>query len=308
MGEVTATPLSAELSSPTCARFSLTGVQLKLSLVKGKSGFTFPANSETGSWIIKLPSQEFPSLPQLESTTMEWARHSGFSVPNCEVISTSEIHGFNLAEFGRPPIAFAVERFDRAGECRIHQEDFAQALDLPPRHKFGISGGRLGVSYGKLALLVRDVCGYEQMMEFQKRLAFIIASGNGDAHLKNWSFQWSERRASLSPLYDQVSTVSLSPFGWQFGKKPGLCFSIGKRKVFAEIDLRALQRHCQQIQCSDAEEHFMSCLELFAQSYAELTAVPRAMHEALLIHWQRTPLLQRVGRLPSPVSLVDEAH
>ena len=46
-------------------RFSLAGVQLKFSAVQAaKGGLTIPASGVGGSWIIKLPSREFPGVPE----------------------------------------------------------------------------------------------------------------------------------------------------------------------------------------------------------------------------------------------------
>jgi len=39
-------------------------------------------------------------------------------------------------------------------------------------------------------------------------MVHVIASGNGDAHLKNWSLRYADRRAArLAPAYDLVPTV-----------------------------------------------------------------------------------------------------
>jgi len=45
------------------------------------------------------------------------------------------------------------------------------------------------------------------LREFVRRLAFSVLVGNGDAHLKNWSLVYPDRRVpTLSPAYDLVST------------------------------------------------------------------------------------------------------
>lgn len=44
--------------------------------------------------------------------------------------------------------------------------------------------------------------------EFIGRVAFMLGSGNADAHLKNWSVVYPDgRRGRLSPAYDQIATV-----------------------------------------------------------------------------------------------------
>jgi serine/threonine-protein kinase HipA len=44
-----------------------------------------------------------------------------------------------------------------------------------------------------------------------RRLAFMVLSGNADAHLKNWSLLYPDGvRPRLAPVYDLVSTVMYS--------------------------------------------------------------------------------------------------
>jgi len=51
----------------TVLRFSLAGVQLKFSAVmEASGGLTIPAHGVGGSWIVKLPSTQFPSVPENE--------------------------------------------------------------------------------------------------------------------------------------------------------------------------------------------------------------------------------------------------
>ena len=58
------------------------------------------------------------------------------------------------------------------------------------------------------------------LQEWARRVAFNLAIGNGDAHLKNWSLIYPDRRrATLSPVYDLVSTVGYlehEDFGLKF--------------------------------------------------------------------------------------------
>jgi hypothetical protein len=67
-----ATPIVSEK-----IRFSLAGMQLKFSMIQSGNRFALPASSDTGRWIVKLPGNQFPELPEVEAATMEWARLSG---------------------------------------------------------------------------------------------------------------------------------------------------------------------------------------------------------------------------------------
>ena len=58
-------------------RFSLAGMQLKLSMLMSGDRFVFPARDQSGRWIVKIPGENFPDLPDVEAATMAWARLSG---------------------------------------------------------------------------------------------------------------------------------------------------------------------------------------------------------------------------------------
>ncbi len=50
------------------------------------------------------------------------------------------------------------------------------------------------------------------LQEFVRRLTFTVLIGNGDMHLKNWSFTYTDGvTPELSPVYDFVSTVPYLP-------------------------------------------------------------------------------------------------
>lgn len=87
----------------------------------------------------------------------------------------------------------------REPETSVHQEDFAQVRGILPEYKYA------GASYEGLARLVGDLCGQEDMLEFLRRVMFAILAGNTDAHLKNWSLVYPDRRTAwLAPTYDRV--------------------------------------------------------------------------------------------------------
>jgi len=50
--------------------------------------------------------------------------------------------------------------------------------------------------------------------EFLRRIAFMILSGNADAHVKNWSLTYPDgRRPRLAPAYDLVATIAYPGVG-----------------------------------------------------------------------------------------------
>jgi serine/threonine-protein kinase HipA len=73
-----------ENARPNALRFSLAGVQLKFSAFANAGmagGLTIPAEGVGGSWIVKLPSQQFTGVPENEFSMMTLAGMIGMEVP-----------------------------------------------------------------------------------------------------------------------------------------------------------------------------------------------------------------------------------
>ena len=184
-------------------RFSLAGVQLKFSAVmEATGGLTIPAHGVGGSWIVKLPSTQFPAVPENEYVMLELARAVGITVPQLRLVPVSDIRGLPRAAARLDGVALVVQRFDRAaGGRRIHMEDFAQVFGLFPDDKYRHR------SYANIAAVLWAETGEGDTYEFVRRLVFSVLIGNGDTHLKNWSLLYPDGRTPvLSPAYDFVAT------------------------------------------------------------------------------------------------------
>lgn len=185
-------------------RFSLAGVQLKFSaILEAAGGLTIPAGGLGGSWIVKLPSAQFPSVPENEFAMLALARATGINVPPNRLVTVANVKGLppDAARLGGG--ALAVQRFDRGpAGLRIHMEDFAQVFGQFPEDKYDRR------SYANVAAVLWAETGAEDTYEFVRRLVFSVLIGNGDMHLKNWSLLYPDARTPvLSPAYDFVSTV-----------------------------------------------------------------------------------------------------
>ena len=216
----------------TALRFSLAGVQLKFSAVMEESGgLTIPPGGMGGSWIVKLPSGRFPSVPENEFTMMALARAVGIEVPRTELIDVRDIHGLPADAGNMQGKALAVRRFDRgAKEQTIHMEDFAQVFGLYPENKYERR------SYANIAAVLWAESGEAGTYEFFKRLVFSVLIGNADMHLKNWSLLYPDRRSPvLSPAYDFVATFPYIP-------NDGLALSFGGSRSLSEITTDQLRR------------------------------------------------------------------
>lgn len=101
--------------------------------------------------------------------------------------------------------AYAVERFDREYRGsqlrRIHQEDFAQLLGVPPVSKYDVGFRdcfRVADQYATDAEAARR--------ELVERLLFNLLIGNADAHCKNFALLFDDAGARLAPAYDLLCT------------------------------------------------------------------------------------------------------
>jgi|JI9StandDraft_1071089.scaffolds.fasta_scaffold26923_1 serine/threonine-protein kinase HipA len=295
-------PTQTEDSPPIRLRFSLAGMQLKLSMGAQGSRFVLPGRSGTGDhYIVKLPGQEYPDLPEVEATTMLWAKLTGHEVPENLVIDTERIVGLPSDWPLYSPRAYAIRRFDRRPDgTRLHHEDFCQALGEWPRGKYG--GGQSHWTFDKLLLLVAEAAGESEARRFAERLGFVIACGNNDAHLKNWSFVWGAAdRPILSPCYDLVATVAWASFGWRRRagyRGPELALALGKVRPFAQLDRDALLRHQERSEQPWAREAIMAGIERARAAWSSVQAdAPPSMREALHQHWRFVPVLRDAGGL-----------
>jgi serine/threonine-protein kinase HipA len=213
-------------------RFSLAGVQLKFSAVmEATGGLRVPAHGIGGSWIVKLPSTQYPAVPENEYVMLELARAIGIEVPPTRLVAVADVEGLPTDATRMTGQALAIERFDRApGGRRIHTEDFAQVFGLYPDNKYGSR------SYANIAAVLWAETGAQGAYQFVRRLAFSVLIGNADMHLKNWSLLYPDGRTPvLSPAYDFVSTLPYIP-------GDTLALSFGGTKSLDAITLDQVRR------------------------------------------------------------------
>ncbi len=213
-------------------RFSLAGVQLKFSAVlEASGGLTIPAHGLGGSWIVKLPSTQFPAVTENKYVMLELARAIGIQVPPIRLVPVDAIQGLPPDAARMEGQALAVERFDRAaGHRRIHMEDFAQVFGLFPDDRYRHR------SYANIAAVLWAESGDLATYEFVRRLVFSVVIGNADMHLKNWSLLYPDGRTPvLSPAYDFVATLPYIP-------GDSLALTFGGSRSLNEITLAQVRR------------------------------------------------------------------
>lgn len=223
-------------------KFSLAGVQLKLSALGDRRGLTVPGSGLGGKWIIKLPLPQHPALPSVEYSVMRWAAEAGFEVPDTFVVNIEDIGNLPADWPVRTGEALAIRRFDRKeGGERVHHEDFAQVIHVYPTPQ----GKYSSANHEVLGRIILSVCGEEGFAEYVRRLVFMVLSGNGDAHLKNWSLLYPDgRSACLTPLYDQVFTKAFLP-------NDSLALKLGDEREFHRINANSFRRFAAKVRTSE---------------------------------------------------------
>jgi len=179
-------------------RLSLAGAQNKLPVFFDGEAIHLPMGAAASSHILKPPIERVAHSVENETFCMQLARAAGLNVPDTQILQQTK------------PL-YLVTRYDRetnpAGDLlRIHQEDFCQALGVPPDAKYEAEGGP---SLARCFALVR-----EQSIQPAADIAglldwviFNILVGNADAHAKNVSLLLTDAGPQLAPFYDLMCTA-----------------------------------------------------------------------------------------------------
>lgn len=184
-------------------KFSLAGVQMKFSMKRIDGRFNITTHGELGDWIVKTPSTQHQYVPANEFTAMSLASLVGVDIPEIKLVETSALDNLPPINLTSEKLAFAIKRFDRQAEQRIHMEDFAQVLVKYPREKYTAS------NYEQIGKVIKQYSGdyIVDMQQLARRILVNILLANGDAHLKNWSLLYADKiTPRLSPAYDIVTT------------------------------------------------------------------------------------------------------
>ena len=179
---------------------SLAGAQDKLPVAIRDNELTVPVNGAPSTHILKPDNPRLFGSVQNEALCMVLARRIGLTAAPV----TTGIAGDRFY--------LLVERYDRTlhGDQvrRLHQEDFCQALGLPPGAKYQFNRtGRRGPSLQDMFGVIRKNMTALDITRFLDAVIFNIGIGNVDSHAKNYSILLRPT-VQLSPLYDLMSGLT----------------------------------------------------------------------------------------------------
>lgn len=190
-------------------KFSLAGVQLKLTGDLSGDRVTLPGHGSSGRCIIKLPAKPYPGLPEAEFAAMQLARAVGVDTAHCQLVSRDIVRDVPAEFLAHGDNVLVVDRFDRlAGDARVHIEDAGQVLGALDVFKY-----TMGTTDTVMNMVRRfSTDPRADLAEAFRRVTVDVLVGNGDNHLKNWSFRFPKAgEIRLSPAYDIVPTILYQP-------------------------------------------------------------------------------------------------
>ena len=219
-----ALPVRPLLAGEEGLRLSLAGAQSKVPVVLLDEAVALPAPGQATTHILKPPISRFAATTENETFVMRLAAAIGLDVAPAKA-RTVQDRTFLL-----------VQRYDRASGAdgivrRIHQEDFCQALGVPPETKYASEGGP---TFKDCFALLRRVAARPavDVLKLLDAVIFNVIAGNADAHGKNFSILYDAEGPRLAPLYDLLATVAYPDLSPKFAMK------IGKRATLAELDAK----------------------------------------------------------------------
>jgi serine/threonine-protein kinase HipA len=211
-GEIKRRPL---LAGEKGVRLSLAGAQDKIAVRIADGKLALMTSGAPTTHILKtliVGRDNVEDSVHNELFCLLLAARSGLDAPNAEIRHTA-----------KEPFLL-IERYDRkwTGKTvtRLHQEDFCQALSVPPENKYEREGGP-SVSACLAALQDHSVQPAPDRIAFLDIVIFNYLIGNNDAHGKNFSFLHEKGRPRLAPAYDLLSTVAYPELDTKMAMKIG---------------------------------------------------------------------------------------
>lgn len=285
------------VAEPIADATSLSGLQAKMSLVEQGGRYVARTKDANGIHIIaKLPTAQYPLLPEVEDLSLRLAAAAGVTTCNAKLAPLSAIDTDVPYTLGEAQTFLAVDRFDRKdGAAHIHCEDFAQVLMVAPEMKYQDPD----VSYALIALVLQDMGGGEEAVkELLRRLTVNELLGNYDAHVKNFGVIYLDGRSpTLSPAYDVVAYSAYIP-----GRGHALRFSRGAEPR-ARLTPATVRAFCND--CGFSET--LAGATIRATVKAAVDAWPALIAESPLLTEQKDRILAHFQSVPAVEGLTKRA-
>ena len=190
---------------------SLTGATGKVGLYYDETNdkWFLPKGDAPSTHIVKQSHVRLKRIVLNEQLCVLAAKKLGIDTPESFIINKGN---------GNDELLFATRRYDRIlsdkkyinglkRPLRLHQEDFAQALSIPPEKKYE---KKPSMYMQKMFELIRNYSlnPLEDQRMLLRSIIFNYLIGNTDCHVKNYSLLYNADLKSkrLAPIYDLVAT------------------------------------------------------------------------------------------------------
>ncbi len=213
----------------------------------GSSGGARPKvyyQMEGREWIVKFPSSfNGGDIGEQEYNYSLCAKKCGIEMPETRLLPSKLNAGY-----------FAVERFDRKNDQKIHMLSAGGMLETSHRIP--------NLDYRILMRLTMKVTGdYGEIEKLYRQMCFNVFAHNRDDHAKNFSYLYEDDRWRLSPAYDLTYSNSIG--GEHATTVDGNGRDPGREELLAvakdiKLDRRRAERIASEIQeivCTDLNNY-----------------------------------------------------
>lgn len=223
-------------------RISLAGAQEKTALLRMNDEWIRPLGMTPTTHILKTQLGVLPNGINLSDSVeneflcMSFCRAMGAEVADVEIVDFDHVRALSVTRFDR--------RWARDGRLiRLPQEDFCQALGVPPSQKYQMDGGPTVMDAMQL-LAGSDRPNEDRLAFFKAQILFWLL-GATDGHAKNFSIALHPGGGfDMAPLYDVLTAQKAVADGQIRHSRMRLAMSIGSQNHYRINEV--LPRHFAQ--------------------------------------------------------------
>ena len=232
----------------TKSHLSLTGASGKVGLYYDahKEQWFLPYGEAPSTHIVKQSHVRMNSIVTNEQLCLLTAKQLGIEIPDSFIINTGDAK--------EEEVLFATKRYDRLimdnghmldglrVPCRLHQEDFAQAMGRTSYDKYEkMDQGYLKEMFD--ILLFHATNPVKEQLKLWNIMVYDYLVGNTDNHIKNLSLLYSMDLTGieLAPAYDIISTTVYETSTRDMG------IAIGGKIAIDEINAKSFACEAQKV-------------------------------------------------------------
>jgi serine/threonine-protein kinase HipA len=220
-------------------RLSLAGAQDKLPVVVEGQRIGLPKGSAASTHVLKPAIASVDNSVTNEAFCMALAMRMKLRVADTQILMAADQRILLVRRYDR-------RRADDGAWSRLHQEDFCQALAVPPDLKDQNEGGaNLQACFSLLRRATRPSA--PEVIRLLDAVIFNALIGNHDAHAKNFSILYRTQAATLAPLYDLLCTAVYPTLADKMAMK------VGSKYRFAEVQVRHWEQFAKAAGLSEAQ-------------------------------------------------------